>query len=295
MVKNKREVRGTKKFGRKFEEYEPFGIEHMAILDTGDKYETKFLEQYGLDKNRLPEIIPTNEPYARRTDSGELHAIRVLKSGEIPAEIEDELNKVVVEIAPTANVYQIPSDQQDLAEFIKKTLSEFDYYIVELGLNVMLGRKFKIPELLFEVDLKCSGERTDVTAYDIAPDDTIKHVKVISGKISLGITKLLKFIPGPIGQMLPDLLSIEINPWEFEWGFDRYMIDAAGKKNYRVYWKVYETNVVQGFNPTMILKTRKGVNSISASARVLYKFKVGWLDITPEIRSNETKIKIWPI
>lgn len=277
-----------KKFGEKFKEYEPFGIKHVAIPDTGDEYEAKF-ERYGLYTRRIPEKTP------KKMLKKEPHALRVLKGSEIPAESKKELNKVVVEAAPTANVYQIPADQKDLAEFIKKTLSEFNYYIVELGLNVLAGRKFKIPELLFEVDLKCDGERTDVTAYDIAPDDTIKHVKIISGKISLGVTNLLKFIPGPIGQVLPNLINIEINPWEFEWGFDKYMIDAAGKKNYRVYWKVYETNVVQGFNPAMVLRARKGVNVISAGARVVYKLKAGRWDITPEIQSNEIDIKIWPM
>lgn len=285
-----------KKFGEKFKEYKRFGIEHIAIPDTGVKYEAEFLKRYELNKNQLPEIMPKNEPYARKTDSGELCTFRVLTSSEIPTRIEDELHKVVVEVAPTANAYQISTDQKDLAEFIKKTLSEFNYYVVELGLNVMLGQKFKIPELLFTVDLKCDGkDRTDVTAYDIAPDDSIKHIKIISGKISLGITKLLKFIPTPIGQVISGLLSIEMNPWEFEWGFDKYMIDAAGKKDYRVYWKIYETNVVQGFNPTVILKAKKDVNMVSASVRCVYKLKAGWWDITPEIKSNEIEVKIWPL
>ena len=285
-----------KKFGEKFQEYRPFSIEHVSIPDTGSRYETKFLELYGLDKARLPEIMPQNEPHAFKTAGGEPRTLRVLRSLEIPTEMKNELDKVVIEIAPTANVYQISPSQQGLADSIKQTLSEFNYYIVELGLNIMLGRKFKIPEFLFEVDVKCDGkDRTDVTAYDITPDDSIKHIKVISGKISLGITKLLKFMLGPIGQVIPDLLSIELNPWEFEWGFDKYLIDAAGKKNYHLYWKIYETNIVQGFNPTMILKARKDVGNISVGARATYKLKAGWLNITPETRTNKMEIKIWPM
>lgn len=290
-----------KKFGEKFEEYKPLGIENLTIPDTGHEYEREFLEHYDLDKDRLPEIMPTNEPYAHRTDRGELCTFRVLGRSEFLTRIEEEneLDRAVVEVAPTANVYQIPHDQQDLDEYIKRTLSVFNYYVVELGLNVMLGREFKIPKLLFEVDLKCDGrDRTDVTAYDIAPDDKSEYISLLSGKvrISLGITKLLKFVPAPIGQVIPDLLSIEINPWEFEWGLDRYVIDACGRRNYKIYWKIYKTNVVQGFNPTMIIKVRRrGVSNISAVVRSIYELKAGWWKITPEIKSKEVEIKIWPM
>ena len=289
-----------KKFGEKFEEYEPLGIESITIPDTGNKYERKFLEYYKLDKGRLPEIMPTNELYAHRTDKRELCTFRVLEWSKFHTIIEEEneLDKAVVEVAPTANVYQIPHYQQDLDKYIKSTLSEFNYYVVELGLNVMLGREFKIPKLLFEVDLTCdSGNRTDVTAYDIAPGDKSEYIRLLSGKvkISLGITKLLKFVPAPIGQVIPDLLSIEINPWEFEWGLDRCEIDACGRKNYQIYWKIYKTNVVQGFNPTMIIKVRRGVSNISAFVRSIYELKAGWWDITPEIKSKEVEIKIWPM
>ncbi|MGP8328901.1 MAG: hypothetical protein ACT6FF_01085 [Methanosarcinaceae archaeon] len=284
-----------KKFGEKFKEYKPFEIEHMGIPDTGNEFETQFFEEFDLDKDRLPEIMPLSEPYACKAAGGELYALKVLEICKLTSTIKDELNKIVIEVAPTANVYRIPDNQHDLAESIKRTLPEFNYYVVELGLNVLLGRKSKIPELLFEVDLTCDGKnREDVTAYDIAPNDNIKHIKVIGGKISLGITKYLKFIPEPIGEVISDLLIIDINPWEFEWGFDKYMIDAAGKKNYHIYWKIYETNIVQGFNPTMILKVRKGVNKISANVRAIYKLK-GRFNITSDIKFNEIEINILPM
>jgi hypothetical protein len=111
----------------------------------------------------------------------------------------------------------------------------------------------------------------------------------------LNITNLLKLIPGPIGQVFPNLIDIEINPIEFEWGFDKYMIDAAGRKNYQAHWKVYETNVVQGFNPIIILKARKGVKVISAGTRVIYRLESGLFGISTDVRSDEKDIRIWPM
>lgn len=286
-----------KKFGAKFKIYKPFEIEHLAIPAVGVTSGAKFLNRYGLQREKLTEVMPMEKTriYKMRR-GGEPRPLKVIGKSRSLNKIRKELSKVVVGAAPGANVYQIPSDQPDLAKSIKNTLGEFNYYIVELGLNVMLGRQFKIQELLFQVDLKSDGQnKTDVIAYDIAPDDKIKRVKVLSGKISLGVNKLLKLIPSPIGQIVSDLIEIEINPWEFDWGFKKFMIDACGRKNYHLYWKVYKTNVIQGFNPCMILKVRKNVKNISASAKCIYKLKTSWWDITPDIKTDAQKIKIWPM
>lgn len=248
-----------KKFGEKFKEYKPLGVEYSVI--PGPKIR-------GMEESK--------------------------------SSIKNELNeKVVVEVAPTANVYQIPPDQKDLSEYIKKTLSEFNYYIVELGLNVVLGREYKVPKLFFEINLKSDSiDKTDVVAYDIAPGDTTKYTELLRGrvKINLGVTKLLKFIPAPIDSLIPDLLTIEINPLEFEWGIDKYMIDACGSKSYNIYWKIYETETVQGFNPIMILRARKNVSKISASVRATYELKkASWFENAEDVISNKMEIKILPM
>lgn len=285
-----------KEFGRKFQTYQTFSIEHVAVPEK-DKSRAGFLRKYDLSENQLAEIMPfdvTGVYKFKRAGKGP-ETFKVIGKGKVLDKIKQELNKVIVGIAPTAHVYKIPDDQPELSQQIKNTLSEFNYYLVELGLNVMLGRRFKIPEMLLQVDLKSDGQnRTDVTAYDMAPDDKIKNVKLVSGKISLGITKVLKLIPLPVGQIVSDLIGIEINPWEFEWGFDKYMIDASGVKNYHLYWRIYETNVVQGFNPTIILKARKNIKNISARVKCIYKLKTDWWDIAPDIKTDSKEIKILP-
>jgi len=126
------------------------------------------------------------------------------------------------------------------------------------------------------------------------PDDRIKNIKIVDGKISVGITKLLKFLPAPLGQVMPDVLDINISR-EFKWGFDKYEIDAAGEKDYRIYWKIYDTNVAQGFSPRMIIKAKKGVSEITGTVSCTYKlekwFGLSWV----EIKSEDKEIKIWPL
>ena len=73
------------KIGEKFRKYEPLGIKHIAIPDTGSENEAKFLSKYEIDKNELPEMMPTIEPYAFKTTRGKIGTFRVLtKSRSLP-------------------------------------------------------------------------------------------------------------------------------------------------------------------------------------------------------------------
>lgn len=278
-----------KNFGQEFKVYQPFQIEHLALSSASEK----FLKKYNIKSSALGEIAPLSTASGGKTRRAK--PLKVISKRASLDKIKKELGKMVVAVAPSANVYQIPPDQPDLAKTIKNTLSEFDYYVVELGLNVMLGKQFKIPELLLMVELINDAEKTDVTAYDMAPDDEIRKIKIVGGKISLGISKLLKFVPSPIGQIAADLIDIEINPWEFEWNIKNYMIDACGEKNYHLYWKIYQTDIVQGFNPAVILKVRKNVKKIKARVKCIYKIKTNWWDIAPEIKTNSREIRICPM
>lgn len=284
-----------KEFGEAFRKYNPLGIKEIAIPipAPGDTKSLRLLEPLKISP---AEKMPKIRLGAPRIGMEKARPFRVLGVNEIPDRLKEELDKVIIGVVPTANVHKISPNQRGLAEVLKKTLSKFNYYVVELGLNVMLGKKFKIPDLRFEVELRCNtSDRKDVTAYDIAPDDTLEHIEAVSGKISLGITKLLKFIPSPTAQTIADLLDIEIKLLELKWGFDKYKIDATGRKNYKVCWRVYETNVVQGFNPMMILKARKNVKKISASAKVIYELQTRGWKTTTKVDSDETEIAIWPM
>lgn len=284
-----------KTFGAQFNKYNSLGIQHVAFPSISSQRNVEVLRDYRVSKDALAEIIPRTYPYARVTAQKKPSPIWVLGSEDIPDSLKKQLGKTVIGVAPTADVYKISDSQPDLADFIKKTIPYYDYYLVALGLNVLLNKNDAIPELLFEVNLESENpDKVAVTAYDIAPDDKVTSIRVMSGKISLGITQLLQLIPGPAGQIIPKLLSIDLNPWEFQWNIKKYEIDAAGRKDYNVYWRIYKTANVQSFNPTIVLKVRKDVKKIRAKVKATYKLRSGLIDFEPEIRSKAKVIQIWP-
>jgi hypothetical protein len=315
----------VKKFGEPFKKYEPFGIAHMSFLNAAASLQN--IQELGVDiadLNELTELRPSSTCILATGKSVERNllavandhlsaeskkkilkqfevgvapvaSLRVVTNDHLSAESKKKiLKQFEVGVAPVARVYPISPNQSGLSIAIKKTMPYFNYYVAELGLNVLVGQGAKIPELRFEVDLYSDGkDRTDVTTNSVAPTDSIKTVVAVSGKISIGVSKLLELIP--LGHVVSGLIPIDINPIEFKWELKKYDIDTSGPLNYKASWRVYNTENVQSFNPMMVLRTKKEISKIWANARVIYALKTGSIFTHTEIYSDEKKVLIQPL
>lgn len=284
-----------KKFGEPFKKYEPFGIAHMSFLNAAASLQN--IQELGVDivdLNELTELRPSSTCILA-TEKSVGRSLRVVTNDHLSAESRKKIQKEFeVGVAPVARVYAISPNQSGLSIAIKKTMPYFNYYFAELGLNVLVGQGAKIPELRFEVDLHSDGkDRTDVTTNSVAPTDSIKTVVAVSGKISIGVSKLLELIP--VGKVVSDLIPISINPIEFKWELKKYDIDTSGPLNYKASWRVHNTENVQSFNPMMVLRAKKEISKIWANARVIYALKTGSIFTHTEIYSDEKKVLIQPL
>jgi hypothetical protein len=110
----------------------------------------------------------------------------------------------------------------------------------------------------------------DVIAYDTFPDDQVNRINIISGKISLGVDNLLKLVAGPVGETISNLLKVELNPWTFNWGYNKVEIQNSEGLTYDPEWILKHENIYKGFNPTMIIKKRKNIKKILAKVQITY-------------------------
>jgi hypothetical protein len=284
-----------KEFGKPFEKYEPIAVANLSFPNNPQYFAN--MREFGAkisDTDELMELKPEANYrlyYEKSMKEGSL----VLPIGKLSIGAKEKLDQIMVGVAPAANVYQIPPNQKDLSVLIKNTLAYYDYYLVEFGLNICLKHGVNIPDVNFEVDLynDLEDERSRVTAYSVAPADTIKEVTIISGQVGINISKLLELIPSPLSKPIADALDLKINPIKFSWKLKRYEIDTSGPKNYNVMWRIYNTDNVQSFNPLMIIKVKKGVKKIFAKARIFYALKTGHFKPV-SVRSDEKEISIFP-
>ena len=292
------------KFGQPFKEFSQFEIAHVSIPDTAESF--KKIKELGVDvasKNELAEFKPPSA-HLLKTGIPAERKFRVIPDDKLPSgsKAREQLKKVIVGVAPVARVYAI-SDLSTLSDDVKKNLSNevkqdlnfFNYYVVELGLNVLVGREAKIPDVMFEVDLYSDGkDRTDVATNSIMPLDTLKTMVSVDGKISIGFDKLLKLVP-VVGTALSDIITLDFGKIEFKWELKKYEIDTSGPLNYDTYWHVYDTDNVQSFNPLIVLKAKKQLTKIFAKARLTYAIKMKGFLTPVEVYTDEKEIKIVPI
>jgi hypothetical protein len=192
----------------------------------------------------------------------------------------------------------VQSGGPDINPFMKATLKDFDYYLAELGFNVVLGKGFKMLRLRFFVDIMGNGFATpDVVSYDAFPDDQVKRVTIVGGEVSLSLDPLMKLISAPVGTIVSNVLKISLDPWKFNLGYDKIDIQYSGDLAYNLLWDIRHNNIFRGFNPVIVLKKRKTLTNVNTKVRAIYEIQAhreNPLHLRPHVslESNEKEIPI---
>jgi hypothetical protein len=184
-----------------------------------------------------------------------------------------------IEVAPAAHrvdlVKLAEEGGQKLPPQLSSTLDEYDYYNIEMGLNIILSQGYNLTELRFKTEIYGDDNLSDnVIAYDIFPDDQVKRVTIVEGEISLGVTELFNLVPAPVGTILANLLKVKLNPWKFSWGYDKIEIQSSEGLTYSPEWLLRYENIYRGFNPTLIIKKKKDIKKIVAKTTINFDLKL---------------------
>ncbi|MCP8322009.1 MAG: hypothetical protein H3Z52_13905 [archaeon] len=190
---------------------------------------------------------------------------KVLGLGFSPEEEEWRkwIESTRIEVAGVAETTKISSEKK------------YDYFKSELGLNIILPRG-SIEKLRFKITLKGDDEISDeVVAIDGFPKDVIEEKEIIGGKIKVGITKALKFIP-VVGNLLPDFLEIELNPWEFKLGsLKKVNIDFSGGLTFQPEWYFKEDGIKNDLRVALTIKKLKTIMNIKGEVIAAWIYDPG--------------------
>jgi hypothetical protein len=192
-------------------------------------------------------------------------------------ELKNELYQTTIGIAKFVNVTKIPNEKLDAT--IRN--DNFQYFRVDTGMNINVPRG-RIKELRFFLSLYADGKQSGETfALDGFPNDKIKHVTIVSGKIKLGINNLLNIIP--VTQPFANVIDIDLNPWEINWGYDKLQIGFTEGLSDNVDWYLSGDNVNQSFNCYITLMKKNTARHVYAIARARWIYEpqgrgiVAWL------------------
>jgi hypothetical protein len=208
---------------------------------------------------------------------GEGHAELVGPSQE---EIRRELRAVRIEVADFANTSMLSSGEG------------VDYLKTELGMNIIVPRG-KISELRFRVQLEGDPQGA-VMAIDGFPKDNVDRHALVEGKVSVGVTKAFKLLGGAaggalagpagaaggakVGDVLDELLKIELNPWQFSVGDVRDVkIDFSEANTAQPeWWFKGGEGVMNSLAVVLTLKKSQAVASVTGAVTAFWDYDAGW-------------------
>jgi hypothetical protein len=262
-------------FPDKFDSYEPFAV--RAVMEKTEL--VKDLLDIDVDKAPIISYKNNVDHLLSKYDYKDNVNYVLASYSDSSETLKPLLEKNRIEISPAAHTYNLEKAAQSGGEKIPPsllaTLDEFDYYNTELGLNIILADGYKLKKLRFLAEIYGDDNKSpDVVAYDTFPDDQVKRITIAGGKITLGVDNLLKLVAGPVGETISNLLKIELNPWTFNWGYDRIEIQNSEGLTYDPEWILKHDNIYKGFNPTMIMKKRKNVRKILAKVQITYTLEL---------------------
>ena len=165
--------------------------------------------------------------------------------------------------------------------------SEYEYLRSELGMNIILPQG-KIEELRFKITLKGDGKiGNGVVAIDGFPNDKIEQSYIVSGKIGVGVDKLLEFIPlaaTAVGasaakipaEVLSKMLKFEVNPWLFQLGYsEKVNVDFSGGKTRTPEWYFKGKGIQHDLNVVLTIKKPIGIKKIDAAIEAAWIYNPG--------------------
>jgi hypothetical protein len=228
----------------------------------------------------MPLKITYAEPAPARVNSSHRAFRYRLASGQINlakgqvggfAKVDDpaarkQIKAVRLEVAPASDVVML--ERHD---------AKYRYLKAELGLNMIIP-KGKVTLLRFIVALSQPGDESkaeDSIALDGFPRSDIDQKALLPGKVTLSVSKALRFLP-IIGH-LPVPVDLELGPWEFQLGTIRKIkVQFSGGLTPKPEWFVRKSALAGEFRVAMIVRCPTTCTALEAGVQAYLRYDPGF-------------------
>ncbi len=197
-----------------------------------------------------------------------------------PEEAKEMLRKVRIELPPRLEWYE-------LREYIRKRSLPwelnlppkdrlYNYYFIELPLNILLTEKYRLVRLLLSLELNPA----QAVAYDLFPSDKIELKPILSGEVSLDVSKALRFVQ--VGDHLSQSLGLKISI-PFKWYSTEIYINTSDRLSNPVEWYIRDNSIQKGFTAYLIIQAPPNEKTV-INARLFFDVrKESWIERLKEL------------
>ena len=198
------------------------------------------------------ELVPGTIPEWEAED-----AVKGVFGGEdSEASVDELLNKTRIELPRAIVHYDLRKKSEKIGDLeVPETSREMDFYYVRVPVNIVLGPDVKMTRLALEVGLSPGA-----CAFEMFPKDATEVKEIVSGQISIDISKALAFVlaaTAPVAAPLAGCLGIEVQK-PFAWQSTTVRIETSDEMSNPALWRVYDKSILSAFVGQMIVQTPEG-------------------------------------
>jgi len=184
-------------------------------------------------------------------------------------ELISQIRLPTIGVNKYVGIDRIPSKEVD--ESMRET--KFEFFRVGSGMNINVP-KGKIKELRFRIVLYGDGEESkNVFAISGFPNDKIKNINIVRGRIGLSVNKLLRIIPHPVSELVGNIVNMELNPWEIDWSYNKLEVGFSEAMTNRLDWYLSSENINQSFQCFFTIKKHASVKRVLAKVRAVWRYE----------------------
>jgi hypothetical protein len=189
-------------------------------------------------------------------------------------ELPDEPTWINLQHCPPDKSWELPPED-----------SRFDFYMAQVPLTLIVAQKYHLTKLALRLALETVTRGGEALAHDICPNNELTSRVLMTGSLSLDLSKALGFVlaaigAGPVGPALTACVGLSLQT-PFEWKSETLKVQAGGKNTCEAQWLVVDKGIPDGtFSPYVVIRVPKGSRpamTAQLQCEVKHSGPLGWM------------------
>jgi hypothetical protein len=197
------------------------------------------------------------------------------------------LDEIVLSLPDQLYIRNLMSDDSKTAMVTDKVAPDFATYDYTL-VGVPLGILVPPPRRLHRLRLRVAFDVADgsaVAAFDVFPPDQWVSHDVISGEVSLDVSKALQFVcPGPLSQIASEALGLKLKV-PFGWTAHSARVQTTGPMTNPLHWYITDEEIAGSFCGYLVMQRSRPSKPFTIRAEVLGEIRRRGLAGAPIVRT----------
>jgi len=219
------------------------------------------------------ELQPTSVPEWDAEDAfaGVLAGETLVKADEAQArEMLDEMTLNLPQQLAQTELVAYAAQRRTPLGLLPADSARYDFHLVEVPLNILIAERLRLVRLRLRLELHADGAAPEqAVAYDLYPKDESDQATILSGSVSLDVSKALKFaltaIPAAgVAAPLADCLGLKLD-LPFKWTSTYAQVQTTDRLSNPLEWYVTDKAIQNGFTAGVIIQSPKG-SAVSVTA-----------------------------